>query len=306
MKITSPEHFLGIDWGTSRFRLMAVNASGEATLLKESNRGLSQLTQAEAAQYLQDELAQHHKSPVLMAGMVGSNIGLQETPYIDAPVTSSDLAANLVPVTLAPFVERQMYIVPGVRWRDPEPGSDKVDVMRGEEVQVMGWLRDNGAEPHARLCLPGTHAKWVTVANGAIGRISTALTGELYQLLCAQSLLVRGQQHHDEAEFINGVHYGAERDGLLHQLFSIRARVVAGNANASHSASFLSGLLIASEMVNGLSGAATPVHLVGADELTWRYALAAQQLGIDVHCWSGEALMARGLASLWNLYVGRL
>lgn len=306
MKTTSPEHFLGIDWGTSRFRLLAITASGDATLLKESSQGLGQLTRASAAEYLRKELAQHSDSAVLMAGMVGSNIGLQETPYVDAPVTASELAATLVPLHIAPFAERPMLIVPGVRWQELHQGFTKVDVMRGEEVQILGWLKENTEDPNALLCLPGTHAKWVTVTDGAIGRIRTALTGELYQLLSEQSVLVRGQQHFDEAEFTNGVQYGAEGDGLLHQLFATRARVVGGKADARHSASFLSGLLIASEIVNGLSEGVSQIHLVGNDELTGRYAVAAQQLNIEVHRWSGEALTAQGLASLWHLYTRRV
>src|SRR5690606_41799070 len=58
------------------------------------------------------------------------------------------------------------------------------DVMRGEDTQIFGAMQ---LEPALRagshlFVLPGTHSKWVGIENGAIARINTALTGELFAL----------------------------------------------------------------------------------------------------------------------------
>ena len=48
-----------------------------------------------------------------------------------------------------------------------EDKDGSVDVMRGEEVQVFGVLE---LYPDAtKICLPGTHSKWVTVEDAVNG-----------------------------------------------------------------------------------------------------------------------------------------
>ena len=62
------------------------------------------------------------------------------------------------------------------------------DVMRGEEVQVFGALAENDRYD-APLCLPGTHNKWVRVEGGRLTDFVTAMTGEMYRVMCDHSIL---------------------------------------------------------------------------------------------------------------------
>ena len=91
--------------------------------------------------------------PVIACGMVGSAQGWQEAAYLDVPVALDRIG------TLLTVVERPgatpVHIVPGLIQRHGLP-----NVMRGEETQVFGVLRDARAVPDAGLLigLPGTHS----------------------------------------------------------------------------------------------------------------------------------------------------
>ena len=65
--------------------------------------------------------------------------------------------------------------------------------MRGEETQILGALRLHPELARGRhvFCLPGTHAKWVVLEDGAVIRFQTALSGELFELLRRHSVLAR-------------------------------------------------------------------------------------------------------------------
>ena len=76
-----------------------------------------------------------------------------------------------------------MRIVPGVAQRE----RDRPDVMRGEETQLAGIASLHGAD--LLVCMPGTHCKWVRIADGAVAEFQTWMTGELFSVLSAHSIL---------------------------------------------------------------------------------------------------------------------
>lgn len=289
---------IGIDWGTSSFRLMEIDRSGRSVMTTSNHRGLGQIENEEAIEILQGAFSAHEAEPFLMCGMIGSTLGLQEVDYIDTPVNPITLASHLSVLRNSRLLKSSAYIVPGVRSK----AGDSIDVMRGEEVQVCGWLgHHTGLEGLHLLCLPGTHSKWVTVEAGNIVQIETALTGELYSLLTEHSVLVNGEQMDSEEAFIRGVRRGSDNPDLLRQLFSVRAEVVAGDEDPRHASSYLSGLLIGSE----LTSMKTPdqnLQFISNSTLNQRYALAANQLEIECDCWDGVELAAHGLRLIWDLY----
>ena len=139
--------------------------------------------------------------------------------------------------------------MPGVRWSD----DATVDVMRGEEAQIVGALAARGLDD-AVLCLPGTHAKWARAAGGRIVRFRTYMTGEVFAVLRQHSIL--GRLMHDDvdddAAFDRGVARAAEAGGLLHHLFSARTAGLFDRIAEPRLASYLSGLLIGDEIASAL------------------------------------------------------
>jgi 2-dehydro-3-deoxygalactonokinase len=134
--------------------------------------------------------------------------------------------------------------------------SGLFDVMRGEETQLLGALRlqPRFAKGRHLFCLPGTHAKWVLVEDGAVIRFQTALSGELFALLSQHSVLARGagDVSPDHAAFAAGAAAARDEAGLLHLLFSTRSRQLSGEIAQEEAASYLSGLIVGTEIAAAL------------------------------------------------------
>ena len=117
--------------------------------------------------------------PLLLAGMVGSNRGWKEAPYVPCPAGIDEIAAKLV------WAGEREAIVPGVSYI----GDGRADVMRGEEVQLLGAVAAGLVDPDALVCHPGTHNKWALLRRGNIHDFRTVMTGELFSLLKEHSIL---------------------------------------------------------------------------------------------------------------------
>jgi len=108
--------------------------------------------------------------PVMMSGMIGSRQGWLEVPYAACPAGFEEIATGMRKVT---WDGGTAWIAPGLSCHD-EAGVP--DVMRGEEVQILGVLDRLGPGAHT-VCLPGTHSKWVEVTDGRIMRFTTHMPG---------------------------------------------------------------------------------------------------------------------------------
>jgi 2-dehydro-3-deoxygalactonokinase len=235
---------------------------------------------------------------------VGSRNGWKEASYVKAPCTAADLGLNLL------WLGEQMAIVPGVALL----GGREPDVMRGEEVQMVGAADLLGLQ-QAVMVLPGTHSKWALWQHGQLASFSTHMTGEIYALLRQHSILGKLMQPNatpgaadpfDPAAFRQGV-MRAQRGDLLHSLFGVRSLALFNQLKPAALPSYLSGLLIGEEFRAALAAmgvdtanlaanrakntqasaaSASPqtlmqVVLVGNPALTLRYAHAAKALGLQ-------------------------
>jgi len=295
--------FLACDWGTTNLRAWVIGEDGSVGPERGFDLGVSKLRPGEAAARFRDEVRpamNAHSLPALMAGMIGSTLGWTVVPYEDCPVGIDDLSWRLFRVDEPGPPVR---IVPGVKGRGL---AGAPDVMRGEETQVFGWLAADPERARGRkvVCHPGTHAKWILIEDGRIVRFVTAMTGELFSLLSKHSVLRTDGAGHDEAAFLKGLEAAGDGGALSARLFTVRARVVAGNAPAASSAGYLSGLLIGSDAaaLPGLLGIGTetPVELVGEPELCRLYDKALTWLGYRTAVHDGDEAVLAGLKALWR------
>lgn len=274
---------IGVDWGTSRLRAYLIGDAGEIRATLEAEKGLMHVPAGGYAGVLEDCLLpwrdEMATTPILMSGMVGSRQGWQEVPYAELPVTIEDLAAATKPVVARGF--HDLAIVPGVA--AGMDGSTWGDVMRGEEVEVFGALAELGLT-EATLVLPGSHAKWVHAADGAIVRFQTFMTGEVFDALARHTILSKMMPlgGADPESFARGAAAARELEAagtLLTRLFNIRAETLFGRQSEDGAADFLSGLLIGAE-VAAAAGDVKEVVVVGAANLTARYRAALDLAGI--------------------------
>lgn len=264
--------YIAVDWGTTNRRAYAVDADGAVTDEFEDDRGLMAVPRDgfdAAAAEIRDRLGD---GPMLLAGMVGSNRGWREAPYVPCPADAEDLAA-----AIAWIEPGRVGIIPGVA----QKGNAGADVMRGEEVQALGAIAAGLAPPDGLICHPGTHAKWIRMAGGRIHGFRTMMTGELFALLSHHSILA--DQLDGEAEANDAFRAGAEAGlagaDLLSELFAIRARHLLGEEQG-HPASFASGLLIGADVRAGLNfHEGGPITLVGRLDLCRLYGAALTLVG---------------------------
>jgi 2-dehydro-3-deoxygalactonokinase len=201
--MVAPAVLLGIDWGSTARRAYVIGADGQCQQQWQDSEGALQARGAFAAslQALRATLALPDQVPVVMSGMVGSAQGWQEAPYLDSSLPLSSLPAQLMPVGAA----AHCHIVPGYRYRS----DGAVDVMRGEETQLLGALALGHGD--GWIVLPGTHSKWVELSSGRIVRFMTYITGELFAGLRAGGTLAALMA---EGDAVPAVGPGADVAGL--------------------------------------------------------------------------------------------
>ena len=294
--------FIAGDWGTSRLRLYLCDASGHV-LARAEGEGAAVPDCAgrfKAAVAPWDK--SHGKLPTLLGGMVGSTVGWKEVPYLSCPALPEALAAAALR-----FEQdgRAIAIIPGLKCVNR---TGAPDVMRGEEVQILGALNLYPALANGRhiFCMPGTHAKWVAVEDGAVTEFQTAPSGELFELLRKHSVLARdgGEVRADSHAFAQGLDFfrrNAQAD-LLHLLFSTRARVVTGEMPKADGASYLSGLVLGADVGTAVSLLGLvpedTVHLICTPALAALYGKALAQYGVKTRVLDGDACALAGLVRI--------
>ena len=285
--MSAPSAFLAVDWGTTNRRVFRFEGGAVAHTERDA-RGAASVTD------FADEVAAIRERfgdlPMLLAGMVGSTVGWRVVPYVPAPAGIDELVAGL------DWIDDRTAIVPGVSCS----GNGRADVMRGEEVQLLGAVAGWMVPPDALLAQPGTHCKWARMENGRIAGFTTAMTGELFALLRGYSLLAASltAEVADGEAFREGLAEGARRD-LAASLFGIRAASVLGRRDDADAASFASGVLIGSDVAARMDDCAfEQIHILADPELGNLYAAAVAATGREPVIVDSHSAFARGILAI--------
>jgi 2-dehydro-3-deoxygalactonokinase len=281
------EGFIAVDWGTTNRRAYRLDGSGYCVEEFDDDKGALAVSGGgfpAAIAEIRERLGDY---PLLLAGMIGSNRGWQDAGYVSAPAGIDELVAALV------WPGDREAIVPGVSYLK----NDRADVMRGEEVQLLGGVAAGLIDPDGLVCHPGTHNKWVTMRGGKINGFRTVMTGELFSLLKEHSILsdlLQGEVEPNDV-FKEAARYAIYNEALPADLFSVRARVILGQARKEDAASYASGLLIGSDVRIGLSlPTGAQVTAVGRPDLTKLYAAAIGEASRDAVELAGEQCFLAG------------
>ena len=304
----SATYFIAGDWGTSNLRLYLCEFQPEHPVRLIETRfgpGISEVQgdfEDKFFNLAHDWIEQHGKMPVVLSGMVGSNIGWKEAPYLNCPVTAEDIAAGRISFEARGL---EILILAGLRTENP---LGLPDVMRGEELQMLGWLRNNEHREHDHrlFALPGTHNKWAFIDGDLLHTFLTAFTGELFALLRKNSILIRDDSaiSFNQQTFLEGV--DAVRNlgnaHLLHSLFSVRSKQVVGEMAAVDGLSYLSGQIIAADIIGALSlyQDAKRITVIGEPTLTDQYQIVSKQLGHEVTCCNAEEIAVSGFEAIYR------
>jgi 2-dehydro-3-deoxygalactonokinase len=297
--MTSPTALIGIDWGTTSFRAYRISADGQVLDSRRAEAGILNVPHGEFEGVFEREvgpwLMLQPDLPVLASGMITSRQGWVEVPYCPCPAGRAEIAGALL--RHATTRGRIIHFVPGLSMVDPDGVPD---VIRGEETQIIGEI--GAASGRRLLLLPGTHSKWALVENGRIVWFATFMTGEVFGVLKEHSILGRlmAGEAHDAQAFRRGVAYArGAHGGLLKRLFSARTLGLFGQLPAEAIASYLSGVLIGTEVGDALdcldqAPADQEITVIGSSDLSARYLTAIEGAGLR-GCRAAADAAAHGL-----------
>lgn len=291
---------IAIDWGTTSFRAYRLSGAGEITEKRQSANGILAVKDGHFAEMLIDQvgdwMSEVPNAPIVMSGMIGSRQGWQEIDYVTGQPGLEEISAGMGHLELSDG--RTVWIAPGYSCIN---SNGQVDVMRGEETQIIGAsVLRNGAQTY---CLPGTHSKWVSVVDSQITGFTTFMTGEVFDILCTHSILGKlmsdtGGNDEDAMKwFDEGVQKAKEGVPLLSGFFGVRARALFAEIPENQTKNYLSGLLIGTEIRDAYGEQKTDVTMIGSGYLIGLYGRAIEAFGGQANL-ADENLAAAGLFQL--------
>ena len=240
--------WIAVDWGTTSFRayLMVNNDVLENV---ETNDGMkfvqNQHFENTLVSLIEPWLDHKNKIEILASGMVGSKQGWIEAPYQKTPCNLNNIEF------ISPSVKDNRFslkIFSGISQRNVP------DVMRGEETQIAGFLYDN-PNFNGSICLPGTHSKWVKIENGNIINFKTFMTGELFEIISKNSVLIHSVTSDKilKNELMKAVYeIFKEPEVFGNALFQLRADDLLNSRGSEIYKSKLSGYLLGLELLGSL------------------------------------------------------
>ena len=300
---------IAVDWGSSSFRAYLLDENDQLIETCRNNNGvlnlktpfIEVLTQA-CQKWLQDYSVER----IILAGAIGSREGWVETEY--APHTSllndyinyaKEIETNL---------DCKVEILPGLKGVSP---GGSADVMRGEEVQLMGLIPQLTTS-ETFVCIPGTHSKWLHIRDGQIQSFTTFITGELFALLQQKPNSIGNLIHskkYDQSAFIQGAQEqlrlsaeSMQSVSLLHSLFSMRAMLLTNKLQTASEYSYISGMLMVNEIecAKALFNIQQEVMLVSDGQLVLPYESGLNLCGLKVQSRSSEDCFIDGIIKFKN------
>ena len=242
------DKWIAVDWGTSFFRSYLIE-KGQIVDSIHTKDGMKFVEKGNFEKALirliEPWLIQDYTIEVLASGMVGSKQGWIEAPYQKTPCNLNNIEF------ISPSVKDKRFslkVFSGISQ------CNKPDVMRGEETQIAGFIYDN-PKFNGSICLPGTHSKWVQIENGHIINFKTFMTGELFDIISKNSVLVHSVTSGKilKNELIIAVDEIFKKPEILgNSLFQLRADDLINSRGSEIYKSKLSGYLLGLELLGSL------------------------------------------------------
>ena len=316
------ERFLSCDWGTSSFRLRLVETNPFRIVTEiQNNHGISSIHSAWQQNGLDLDRFLFYSAviktsifeleastncsltgvPIVLSGMASSSLGMVTLPYKQIPFKTDGSDLEIRQVNSSPDFPHEVLIISGV--------CSEVDVMRGEETQLVGSVEEVSGYERVYI-FPGTHSKHITVQDNLVTGFKTYMTGEIFALLSTGSTLaeaVQGPHSLSDEESIQTFREGVEESigtNLLHSLFRVRTRFLLQKYPGKLNHSYLSGLLIGSEVKDLLNTSARGITLVSSRmSVPYEIALHMLQVPVPVKTIQDEEVTIKGQLAIVTRFM---
>ena len=284
--------WIAVDWGTSTFRAYLVQ-NNEVSDVIETKDGMkfvkSHLFEQTLLTLIDRWLDNDKITEILASGMVGSKQGWEEAPYQKTPCNLKSL--NYITPSLKDN-RISLKIFSGVSQ------INQPDVMRGEETQIAGFLNEN-PNFNGSICLPGTHSKWVEIKNNNIIKFKTFMTGELFEIISKNSVLIHSVKAEkiDKMELLKSVDKILQKPELFsNALFQVRADDLINSKGPSIYKSRLSGYLLAIELLGSVEfWKNSDIVLIGNPDLTSMYQFVLNKKVKSIKKFLSRDMILKGL-----------
>jgi 2-dehydro-3-deoxygalactonokinase len=178
--------------------------------------------------------------------MITSEFGLVNLPHICAPCGIKEMKQNAFDTYLPEISDIPFTFIRGVKTVSED--LSKVDMMRGEETELMGILQDG----KCAYVLPGSHSKIIfTDDNGNITEFATLLTGELIYAISTDTILKDAVDltlsQYDKEYLENGYEY-CKKNGINEALFKVRILKNLFKATPTECYGFFLGIALCGEI----------------------------------------------------------
>ena len=293
------------DWGTTSFRLRLVDqdtyavqaeflsSTGVAATFREwkeqseINRFdfYSERLKSSISELARKSALNTDNIPVIVSGMASSSIGMEEIPYAELPFRINGSQASVRVFDDYNGSGAPLIIVSGVK--------SNVDVMRGEEAQLIGLVQLNQVKLEDNeeyvFVFPGTHSKHISVKGGLVPDFKTFMTGELFNIVSEHSILkdsvvldnsIKLSDPAAKEAFVYGVENSAN-SSVLHTLFTVRTAQLFGKFDKKYNSFYLSGLLIGDELRQLQSASGQNLVICSGKHLYEHYKIASDTLNLS-------------------------
>ena len=291
------DKWIAIDWGTSFFRayLIENDQVSDSIHTKDGMKFLEKASfEKTLIKLIEPWLENNYKIEVLASGMVGSKQGWLEAPYQSTPCNLHNIDF------ISPSVKDKRFslkIFSGISQ------NNKPDVMRGEETQIAGFLHDN-PNFNGSICLPGTHSKWVQIENGHIINFKTFMTGELFEIISKNSVLVHSVTSNEikKNELMMAVDEIFKKPEIFgNALFQLRADDLINSRGSEIYKSKLSGYLLGLELLGSLEfWEKKDIVLIGNADLIELYEYILQSKVNSIKNFLSKDMVLKGLKNFKN------
>ncbi len=265
--------YITIDGGTTNTRLSLVRDGKLADGVKlgiGARRGIedgellkSEIKRAIGLLLQRNRLSEKDVACILASGMITSEFGLCHLEHISAPAGIRELHEGIEKIRLSEISEIPFAFIRGVKLASDDFAS--LDVMRGEETELMGIISEDYGE--CIYILPGSHSKIIKVdGEGRIVDFSTMMTGEMISALSQQTILKDavdlGISEIDNDYLLRGYDY-AIKEGVNKALFKVRILKNFCGSDKKEVYSFFFGVVLSGEIRQIVADGARTVVIGG-------------------------------------------
>ena len=214
---------------------------------------------------------------ILASGMITSEFGLCNLTHINAPAGLCELNKAMYETTINEISDIPFVFMRGVKLDGKD--IDSIDMMRGEETELMGIMQDEYGE--CIYVLPGSHSKCIKTDNRRkIVSFSTMLTGEMIASLSQGTILkdsvdLSVDTIHKEY-LLKGYEY-AETAGINKALFKVRILKNIFDCSKEEVYSFFMGIVLCEEILNIIKDNTETVVLGGREQIKKAMALILKE-----------------------------